>query len=60
MIGDISIMGFAVMLISSISCLAVGLWMLFVMKHDQRNPKSAGIAMLLMSLGLGLMVVIFA
>ena len=48
--------GFAVMLISSISCLAVGLWMLF-MKHDQRNPKSAGIAMLLMSLGLGLMAV---
>ena len=49
--------GFAVMLISSISCLAVGLWMLFIMKHDQRNPKSAGIAMLLMSLGLGLMAV---
>ena len=40
MIGDISIFGFAVMLISSISCLAVGLWMLFVMKHDQRNPKA--------------------
>ena len=58
MIGNISIIGFIVVMIASVGCMITGLWMLFSRKykHDPRNPIGVNIAILLMSLGLGLMV----
>ena len=57
MIGNISIIGFIVVMIASVGCMITGLWMLFSRKykHDPRNPIGANIAMLLMPLGIGLL-----
>lgn len=57
MIGNISIIGFIVVMIASVGCMITGLWMLFSRKykHDPRNPIGAAIAMLLMPLGIGLL-----
>jgi len=56
-IGNISIIGFIVVMIASVGCMIIGLWMLFSRKykHDPRNPIGANIAMLLMPLGIGLL-----
>lgn len=55
MIGNISTIGFIVVMIASVGCMITGLWMLFSRKykHDPRNPIGANIAMLLMPLGIG-------
>lgn len=57
MIGNISTIGFIVVMIASVGCMITGLWMLFSRKykHDPRNPIGANIAMLLMPLGIGLL-----
>ena len=57
MIGNISIIGFIVVMIASVGCMITGLWMLFSRKykHDPRNPIGVNIAMLLMPLGIGLL-----
>ena len=57
MIGNISTIGFIVVMIASVGCMITGLWMLFSRKykHDPRNPMGANIAMLLMPLGIGLL-----
>ena len=57
MIGNISTIGFIVVMIASVGCMITGLWMLFSRKykHDPRNPIGTAIAMLLMPLGLGLL-----
>lgn len=57
MIGHISIIGFIVVMIASVGCMIIGLWMLFSRKykHDPRNPIGTAIAMLLMPLGVGLL-----
>lgn len=57
MIGNISMIGFIVVMIASVGCMITGLWMLFSRKykHDPRNPIGTAIAMLLMPLGIGLL-----
>lgn len=57
MIGNISTIGFIVVMIASVGCMITGLWMLFSRKykHDPRNPIGANIAILISTLRLATM-----